>query len=42
MPSDVEEGVMLRPLAVTADEAWRLLTDIPATEETGIVCRIPK
>lgn len=37
----VEKGEMFHPLRLTADEAWQLLKDIPAIEETGIVCRIP-
>ena len=32
---------MFHPLRITSKEAWQLLKDIPAIEETGIVCRIP-
>ena len=35
-------GEMFHPLRITSKEAWRLLKDIPAIEETGIVCRIPE
>lgn len=34
-------GEMFHPLRLTSKEAWQLLRDIPAIEETGIVCRIP-
>ena len=34
-------GEMFHPLRITSKEAWQLLKDIPAIEETGIVCRIP-
>lgn len=37
----VEKGEMFHPLRLTADEAYRLLKDIPLIEETGIICRIP-
>ena len=34
-------GEMFHPLRLTSKEMWQLLRDIPAIEETGIVCRIP-
>ena len=34
-------GEMFHPLRLTSKEAWQLLRDIPAIEDTGIVCRIP-
>lgn len=37
----VESGEMFHPLRLTAQEAYRILQDIPRIEETGIVCRIP-
>ncbi|MDE6906490.1 MAG: DEAD/DEAH box helicase [Lachnospiraceae bacterium] len=37
----VESGEMFHPLRLTGEEAYRLLKDIPAIEETGILCRIP-
>ena len=37
----VESGEMFHPLRLTAAEAYRLLKDIPAIENAGIVCRIP-
>ena len=37
----VLSGEMFHPLRLTAKEAYLLLKDIPAIEETGIVCRIP-
>lgn len=39
--SFVETGEMFHPLRLTSDEAYQILKDIPAIEETGIVCRIP-
>lgn len=36
-----ENGEMFHPLRLTAEEAYRLLKDIPSIEETGILCRIP-
>ena len=37
----VESGEMFHPLRLTAAEAYALLKDIPAIEETGILCRVP-
>ncbi|MDE7223547.1 MAG: SNF2 helicase-associated domain-containing protein, partial [Acetatifactor sp.] len=37
----VEKGEMFHPLRLTSQEAYRILLDIPAIEEAGIVCRIP-
>ena len=37
----VEKGEMFHPLRLTSQEAYRILRDIPAIEEAGIVCRIP-
>ena len=37
----VENGEMFHPLRLTSQEAYRILLDIPAIEEAGIVCRIP-
>ncbi len=37
----VERGELFHPLRLTADEAYRILKDVPAIEETGIICRIP-
>ena len=34
-----ENGEMFHPLRLTAEEAYRLLKDIPSIEETGILCR---
>lgn len=37
----VEKGEMFHPLRLTAEEAYRILKDIPVIEEAGIICRIP-
>ncbi len=37
----MENGEMFHPLRLTSQEAYRILLDIPAIEEAGIVCRIP-
>lgn len=37
----VEKGEMFHPLRLTSQEAYRILLDIPAIENAGIVCRIP-
>lgn len=37
----VEKGELFHPLRLTADEAYRILKDVPQIEESGIVCRIP-
>ena len=37
----VEKGELFHPLRLTADEAYRILKDVPKIEESGIVCRIP-
>lgn len=37
----VESGEMFHTLRLTSEEAYRLLKDIPAIEEAGILCRIP-
>lgn len=37
----VEDGTMLHPFGVTADEAYDFLKSVPALEEKGIYCRIP-
>ena len=37
----VESGEMFHPLRLTGEEAYHLLKDVPAIEETGILCRIP-
>ncbi len=37
----VERGEMFHPLRLTAEEAFQILKDVPAIEETGIICRIP-
>lgn len=37
----VERGEMFHPLRLTAEEAFKILKDVPAIEETGIICRIP-
>jgi non-specific serine/threonine protein kinase len=34
-------GSIFQPLTWTAEEAYRFLTDIPAFENAGILCRIP-
>lgn len=39
--SFVESGELFHPLRLTAEEAYRLLQDVPALEEAGIFCRIP-
>ena len=42
VPFAPSSGEMFHPLRITSKEAWQLLKDIPAIEETGIVCRIPE
>ena len=37
----VDSGELFHPLRLTAEEAYRLLQDVPALEEAGILCRIP-
>ena len=37
----MENGELFHPLRLTAEEAYRLLRDIPALETAGILCRIP-
>ena len=37
----VESGELFHPLRLTAEEAYRFLKDVPALEDTGILCRIP-
>ena len=37
----MESGEMFHPLKLTAEEAYTFLKDIPAIEQTGILCRIP-
>ena len=37
----MESGELFHPLGLGADEAYRLLLDIPKLEEAGIRCRIP-
>ncbi len=37
----MESGELFHPLGLTAEEAYRLLQDIPLLEEAGIRCRIP-
>lgn len=39
--SFVETGEMFHPLRLTSEEAYQILKDIPAIEDTGIICRIP-
>lgn len=39
--SFVESGEMFHPLRLSAQEAYRILKDIPLIEQAGIVCRIP-
>ena len=37
----VDSGDVYRPLALSPDEAYRFLKDIPAFEESGVVVRVP-
>ncbi len=37
----MDNGELFHPLALTAEETYRLLKDIPKLEEVGIRCRIP-
>jgi non-specific serine/threonine protein kinase len=37
----VDSGDVYRPLALTPEEAYRFLRDIPAFEESGVVVRVP-
>ena len=37
----VESGELFHPLRLTAEEAYQFLRDVPALEDTGILCRIP-
>lgn len=37
----VESGEIFHPLALSADEAYTFLREIPVYEEAGILCRIP-
>lgn len=37
----VEDGTILHPFGVTAEEAWHFLKAVPLLEEKGIYCRIP-
>jgi len=37
----VDSGDIFHPLAWTPDEAYRLLSDIPALEESGLLVRLP-
>ena len=37
----VRSGELFHPLRLTASEAYRFLRDVPAIEETGVICRIP-
>ncbi len=37
----VRSGEMFHPLRLTAEEAYRILKDVPAIEATGIICRVP-
>lgn len=37
----MDNGELFHPLALTSEEAYRILRDIPKLEEAGIRCRIP-
>ena len=37
----MESGELFHPLGLTAEEAYCLLQDVPALEDSGILCRIP-
>ncbi len=37
----VDSGELFHPLRLTAEEAYRFLTGVPALESVGILCRIP-
>jgi superfamily II DNA or RNA helicase len=37
----LESGELFQPIGLTAQEAYRFLTEIPVYEKAGILCRIP-
>ena len=37
----VDSGDVYRPLALTPEDAYRFLTDVPVFEESGVVVRVP-